>query len=110
MSAWHRAGLQCREAPLPGGLPRPPENCGMCCLVMTLPWVHDSQPQPGSVWGRLAPLSGSPLFSALVSEVEQDKKLGAGNMFHFENLRLIAGHGSNTERAESTANTTDVCV
>lgn len=55
VSAWQRlcddrVGLHCREAPLPLRLAPPPENCGMCCLVMTLPWVHDSQPQPGSVW------------------------------------------------------------
>jgi len=30
VSARHRAGLHYREAPLPGGLPCPPENCGMC--------------------------------------------------------------------------------
>lgn len=45
----------------------PPENCGMCCLDMTLPWVHDSQPQPGcahclrmvqTTLGTLAPVGG----------------------------------------------------
>lgn len=40
--------LHCREAPLPMAC-QPPENCGMACLVMTLPWVHDSQPQPGYI-------------------------------------------------------------
>lgn len=47
--------LQCREAPLPAAC-QPPENCGMRCLDMTLPWVHDSQPQPdfflGQAWLR----------------------------------------------------------
>lgn len=41
-----QVSLQCREAPLPTGC-QPPENCGMACLDMTLPWVHDTQPQPG---------------------------------------------------------------
>lgn len=40
--------LHCREAPLPMAC-QPPENCGTACLVMTLPWVHDSQPQPGYI-------------------------------------------------------------
>lgn len=40
--------LHCREAPLPMAC-QPRENCGMACLVMTLPWVHDSQPQPGYI-------------------------------------------------------------
>lgn len=75
VSAWHHASLHCREAPLPGGLLCPPENCGMCSLVMTLPWVHDSQPQPGSVWVQFASLNGSPFFMVLVSEVKQDKNL-----------------------------------
>lgn len=90
VSAWHRVGLHCREAPLLGGLPRPPENCGMCCLVMTLPWVHDSQPQPGSVWVDSILWVGCTYFLFLVSKVELAKKLEAGNMFHFKNLCLIA--------------------
>lgn len=58
MCAWQlAAGLHCREAPLPGGWQRPPENGVMCCLVMTLPWVHDSQPQSGSVLVPLPSLS-----------------------------------------------------
>lgn len=103
VSAWHRAALLCREAPLLGSWPRPPEKCGTCCLVMTLPWVHDSQPQPGSVW-----VFCFVLF--LVCEVEQDEKLGDGNMFHFQNLHLTARPGPDPKQADSSANCTDECV